>query len=509
MDWKKLFLASMVLTGWLTITAQEDNRSLLNDLDYKVEFQSSVSDGQTPLWLNANKHGLSSLDEVNGYLRGMVERPLTADSARQWGIGYAMDLVAPLHYTSNFIIQQAFVEARWKKGVVTIGSKEWPMELKNNILSTGSQTLGINARPVPQVRLALPDYWSIPGTKNWLALKGHIAYGKTTDDHWQKDFVEPHQRYTEGTLYHSKAGYLKIGPKNLTVEVGLEMACQFGGKTFMDENGRQVVITNASDMKSFVNAFLPGGAGSDEVTSDYKNAEGNQLGSWVMRVNYDANDWSLGVYADHFFEDHSAMFQLSADDYQTGSNWQEKNTNRFFLYDLKDMMIGAELNLKRNNWLRTIVMEYIYTKYQSGPLYHDHSPYIGSHICGMDNYYNHHLYSCWQHWGQVIGNPLYRSPIYNNGDISVKNNRFVAWHVGLAGNPLSVLSYRLLATYQTGYGSYNEPMIPKQYLCSVLAECSYRLKHSWKVSCGFGFDSGKLLGENYGVQLTITKTGIL
>lgn len=509
MDWKKLFLASMVLTGWLTITAQEDNRSLLNDLDYKVEFQSSVSDGQTPLWLNANKHGLSSLDEVNGYLRGMVERPLTADSARQWGIGYAVDFVAPLHYTSDFIIQQAFVEARWKKGVVTIGSKEWPMELKNNKLSTGSQTLGINARPVPQVRLALPDYWTIPGTRNWLALKGHIAYGKTTDDHWQKDFVESHQRYTEGTLYHSKAGYLKIGPKNLTVEVGLEMACQFGGKTFMDENGRQVVITNASDMKSFVNAFLPGGAGSDEVTSDYKNAEGNQLGSWVMRVNYDANDWSLGVYADHFFEDHSAMFQLSADDYQTGSNWQEKNTNRFFLYDLKDMMIGAELNLKRNNWLRTIVMEYIYTKYQSGPLYHDHSPYIGSHICGMDNYYNHHLYSSWQHWGQVIGNPLYRSPIYNNGDISVKNNRFVAWHVGLAGNPLSVLSYRLLATYQTGYGSYNEPMIPKQYLCSVLAECSYRLKHSWKVSCGFGFDSGKLLGENYGVQLTITKTGIL
>ena len=504
---RRFLLTFIILTTVLTANAQEN---LLKDLDYKVEFQSSVSDGHTPLWLNANKHGLSSLDAVNGYLRGMVERPLATDSARNWGVGYAMDLVAPLHYTSNFIIQQAFIEARWKKGVVTVGSKEWQMELKNNELSSGSQTLGVNARPVPQVRLALPDYWNIPGTKNWLALKGHVAYGKTTDDHWQKDFVAPHQRYTEGTLYHSKAGYLKIGPKNLTVELGLEMACQFGGKTIKEENGQQVVITNASDMKSFVNAFLPGGAGSDEVTSDFKNAEGNQLGSWVMRVNYDAQDWSLGIYADHFFEDHSAMFQLSADDYKTGADWQEKNSERFFLYDLKDMMIGTELNLKRNNWLRTIVLEYIYTKYQSGPLYHDHTQYIGSHICGMDNYYNHHLYTGWQHWGQVMGNPLYRSPIYNkDGDISVKNNRFVAWHLGLSGNPLLPLSYRLLATYQTGYGSYNEPMIPKQYLCSVLAECSYRLKNNWKISCGLGFDSGKLLGENYGIQLTITKTGIL
>ena len=288
------------------------------------------------------------------------------------------------------------------------------------------------------------------------------------------------------------------------------MACQFGGRTIKEENGQQVTITNASDMKSFWNAFLPGGSGSDEVTSDFKNAEGNQLGSWVMRVDYDAKDWSLGVYADHFFEDHSAMFHLSANDYGTGDAWQQKQSNRFFLYDLKDIMLGTELNLKHNDWLRTIVLEYVYTKYQSGPLYHDHTPLNSGHVCGMDNYYNHHLYTGWQHWGQVIGNPLYRSPIYNkDADISVKNNRFVAWHLGLSGNPSSSLSYRLLATYLTGYGTYNEPMIPKQYMGSVLAECSYRLRNSWKVSCGLGFDSGKLLGNNWGVQLTITKTGIL
>ena len=63
------------------------------------------------------------------------------------------------------------------------------MELKNNELSSGAQTLGKNARPVPQVRIALADYYTLPLTKGWLHLKGHIAYGKMTDDNWQHEFT--------------------------------------------------------------------------------------------------------------------------------------------------------------------------------------------------------------------------------------------------------------------------------------------------------------------------------
>ena len=116
------------------------------------------------------------------------------------------------------------------------------MELKNSELSSGSQTLGINARPIPQVRIALPDYWTIPYTKNWLAVKGHIAYGMTTDDGWQKDFTKQEMRYNEHTLYHSKAGYLKVGPGKLTAELGLEMACQFGGKIYDEKKVTQIIL---------------------------------------------------------------------------------------------------------------------------------------------------------------------------------------------------------------------------------------------------------------------------
>ena len=506
---RRCFVLILFLAGWLLTQAQE--RSLFDSLAYRAEVQATVSGGDhNPLWLNANKYGLSSLKNTNGYLRGAIERPLCLDNGRKWGVGYGLDVAVAAGFTSTLVVQQAFVEARWLKGTLTVGAKEQPMELKNQELSSGSQTLGINARPVPQVRLALPDYWTIPHTKNWLALKGHIAYGKTTDDGWQKDFTERNSRYSEGTLYHSKAGYLKVGPKNFTVEMGVEMACQFGGTSFIRQNGEMVAIENEKGLKSWWHALMPGGAGSDEGNSTYQNADGNQMGSWVIRVNYDTDNWRLSAYADHYFEDHSSMFLLDYDGYGSGNEWNEKKDSRYFFYGLKDIMVGVELNLKKNDWLNAVVLEYLCTKHQSGPVYHDHSQLISTHLGGMDNYYNHHLYTGWQHWGQVMGNPLYLSPLYQEGhDIEVGNNRFVAWHLGLSGRPLKHLDYRVLATYQTGYGTYHKPYLPERHQFSMLAEACYKLMQGWSVKGALGFDSGKILGDNFGVQFTIIKQGVL
>ena len=492
---KKYIYILLIMCSPVTICGQQ--RSLIDSLHYRAEMQATLSSGDhTPLWLNANKYGLSSLKTANGYMRGTIERPLSVDDGRKWGIGYGADLAVAAGFTSTLVVQQAYVEGRWLKGTLTIGAKEYPMELKNQELSSGSQTLGINARPVPQVRIALPDYWTIPGTKNWLALKGHIAYGKTTDDNWQKDFKAPQTRYTEGTLYHSKAGYLKIGPKNINVELGLEMACQFGGTSYLYKDGVEEVCKNGSGFKAFKNAMIPGG--SDVTDGDFKNSEGNQLGSWVARFNYDLPSWSLGVYADQFFEDNSMMFHFN------------KSGDKFFLYDFKDWLLGAEVKLKNVSWVNNIVVEHLYSKYQAGPVYHDYTSNIRYQISGRDNYYNHHLFTGWQHWGQVMGNPFYLSPIYNtDGNIAVEHNRLVAWHLGVSGSPLSDLRYRLLASWQKSYGSYYFlPENPMKNL-SCMAEVDYTLKSGWSVKGAIAADFGKLRGDNFGIQLSVIKRGLI
>lgn len=497
-------IAILMLAGLFGAVA--DAAEPFDSLHYRVELQASLSGGDhTPLWLNANKYGLSSLEKVNGYVRAGVARPLTADDGKKWGLGYGLDVALAHHYTSTLVVQQAYAEGRWLKTTLTVGSKEYPMELKNNALSSGSQALGINARPIPQVRFALPDYWTVPYTKNWLAVKGHLAYGKPTDDNWQKDFTHRQSKYTENTWHHSKAGYLRIGPKNITLEMGLEMACQFGGTVYLEDE----IIHNKSGLGSFFQAIFP--SGGDATDGDnYQNASGNHLGSWVARLNFDNEKWNLGIYADHFFEDNSAMFQLGNDGYGSGENWNKMEKFRFFGYDFKDILLGLELKLKCNPWLNDVVLEYLYTKYQSGPVYHDHTPQISTQISGRDQFYNHNLYTGWQHWGMVMGNPLYLSPLYNdNSIIRVLNNRFVAWHFGASGSPLPQLAYRLLATWQRGYGTIDDLFYDPRENVSLMAEVGYLFAKGWSVKAAVGADFGKLYGDNTGCQLTIVKSGLL
>lgn len=512
-------LSVMMLMGVSVAFAQyEGELKPLKGIEYKAEAQVSVSDGHTPLWLNANKYGLSSLEKTNGYVRASAIRPLAVDSGRRWGLGYGLDVAAAYHYTSKPIIQQAFVEGRWLHGALSIGSKEYPMELKNNRLSSGSQALGINARPVPQVRLALPEYWILPIFNGWLRLKGHIAYGKTTDDNWQKDFTHQTSHYSKDVLFHSKAGYLKIGNEDvffpLSVELGLEMASMFGGTSYNWVNGEMTLLQARSNLKAFYRAFVPGGGEVDEQGSAFMNEEGNHLGSWLLRVNYDADTWRFSVYADKYFEDHSSMLQVDYDGYGEGEEWNVKKKHRYLLYDFKDCLLGGELNLKYGSWLRDIVFEYVYTKYQSGAVYHDHNATWQDHVSGRDNFYNHYFSTGWQHWGQVMGNPLYLSPIYNeDGTIEVKNNRFMAFHLGVDGNILENLDYRLLASWQDGVGTYIKPYTSRRYNTSFLVEANYHFTQpklrGWSIRGAYAMDFGKIRGNNTGFQLTITKTGIL
>ncbi len=527
MNIKTLIMTSLLVAT--TASAQNEEPGAhkqkaqpLSGITYQVDKQITLSNKTTPLWLNANKYGLSSLEKSNGYILVGAERRLSEDEGRKWGVGYGLEAAVTSGFTSRFVVQQAYVEGRWLHGVLSIGSKERPLELKNDSLSSGSQTLGKNARPVPQVRLALEDYWTIPGTRGWLHLKGHIAYGKMTDDNWQHEFTQRKSKFSDDVLFHSKAGYLKIGNEEVfcpwSLEMGLEMACLFGGSSWKIVNGELVNFSKGgTGLGDYWRAFVPGGAEPGEKGTAWENAEGDQLGSWVARLNYDGDYWGFSLYADKFFEDHSSMLQLDYDGYGTGEEWNQKKKHKYLLYDFKDWLLGLELNFKQGTWLRNIVFEYLYTKYQSGPIYHDHTENISTHVCGTDNYYNHNIYSGWQHWGQVMGNPLYRSPLYNtDGLIQVEDNRFIAYHLGFSGAPQDNINYRVLATYQEGWGTYKSPYTHKRHNVSLLVEAAYQpiTQKKWlkgtMVKLGYGMDFGSILrGVNYGFQLTVAKSGLL
>lgn len=489
-----LFFATF-LSIPLVSAAQENAFSRLADsIAYRIEACGNFSDdsGHAPLWLISNRHGLGGVGSFNGHLRQGIFRDIKRDSLRRWRVGYGADIAEAHGYTSNFIVQQLYAELGYGIAVWSVGAKERPAELKNAELSSGGQTFGVNARPIPEVRFDIPQYVSISGKRRIVSVKGHIGYGVLTDGNWEASFTRGNYRYVKHALYHEKAGYIKIGNEALfplTLEGGLEMGSTFAGH-FYRPGGFNTSLSGG--LRDFFDIAFGLSSDKGESSGDYKNTKGNTLGSWLLRLSYHGNGWGVRAYYDHFFEDHSGLF---------------------YKYGDYDGLYGVEVKLPRNPVADCLLYEHIYTKYQSGPLYHDPSALISDKICGKDDYYNHILYAGWQHWGFAIGNPLFLSPIYN-GDhaLTFKSNRFAAHHFGISGSPTSELRYRLVYTYAQQLGTYIAPYSERRYQHSMLCELRYSPHcllgmEGLELEGAFALDRGSHTGDNTGFRLAISKRG--
>lgn len=358
-------------------------------------------------------------------------------------------------------------------------------------LSSGMMVEGANARPIPQVRVGLPEYLTMPFTGNWLALKGHIAYGLCTDGNWQEEFAGADEPFLKDVLYHSKSLMLRFGNREklpLELEIGLLDIAQFGGKRYVKNADGSIKLLKKypAGLKSFFKALVPA------QESTMQNVEGNHSGSWNAALSYYADDWKIRAYMEHFFEDHSQMFM------EYGM-W-------------KDGQLGLEVTLPRNRWVSRVLWEGLGTKDQTGPILYDGiaGSFPEFQISGGDNYFNNGQYLAWQHWGMGMGNGLIPGPVYNDdGTMLFKSTRVKAHHIGFCGEPDSEWNYRVLASYVRHWGTYPMPLDKVRKQFSSMMEVSYcpRKWTGWSATLAFAMDRGNYLGNSMGAMLTVRKTG--
>ncbi len=471
------------------------------NVQYSFTAQGTAGGGDNaPFWFTNNRYGLGTTENFSGLARVALWRTVETDSIWFWRMGYGVDLASPINGENGyFCIQQAYADIEWKMLRLSLGQKERPSELKNPYLSTGGMTLGMNARPLPQVRLEMPDFWTVPGTKGIFSFKAHLAYGWFTDAKWQKKFnAGTTNVYTSGSMFHSKALFLRFGNRKLfplEFTGGLEMACQFAGMGYNVQQYAGGLLAQEIPLGgNILNAFFP--SGGDVNDENYTNAAGNQLGSWHVRFDWIQKGWNVAIYMEHFFEDHSQMFM------QYGF-W-------------KDMLLGIELNLPRNSFVTTFLYEYNTTMNQSGPLYHDETVEKPLQISGQDDYYRNHIYGAWQMGGFVLGNPLLLSPIYNSyfgkqGNLTPLHNRVQVHHLGLMGKPSAQWTWRAMYTHQYSLGTYNQPTLNPCTANYLLLEATYT--PSWapglSMTASYGHNDGNLLGKSNGAMLTVKFNGWL
>lgn len=467
-------------------------------LTYRIETGATAGGGDyAPLWFTAGRDGLSSIHPHSAYLEAGLS--LDKNLHPDWNLKAGLFLATAANQTSAFVVQQAYADISWRFLSLSIGSKERGPFGKNPRLSSGGMVEGNNTRPVPQVRVGIEKFTPVPFTNHWLKVKGHIAYGRFTDDRWQRDHVAANTPYVENVYYHSKSLLFRIGRKDkfpLELDFGLLMAAQFGGKVYInDENGNQILQNSIPNgFKEFLDVFIPGKGGDDTPWGDQVNILGNHVGSWNVSLSYYVGEWTFRGYMEHYFDDHSQMF------FEYG-RW-------------KDGHVGLEISFPRNNWISTLVWEGLATKDQSGPVLYDGfaGQFPEYQISAGDNYYNNYYYQSWQHWGMGMGNPLLAAPLYNKDkSMGYKSNRVRAHHIGLGGNPTKQLSYRILLSYTKNWGTYAMPFDEVINQFSSLYEVTYSPEKlaGWSISAALGIDKGGYLGDHIGGMLRIKKEGIL
>lgn len=465
--------------------------------DYKIEASALAGKGKfAPLWFSANRFGVYGNDKKQALLRAGVN--YRQELKHNWRVGAGLELVGGKNLVSDFWVHQAYVDIAWRKLNLSIGSKErfgFPLE-KNSSLSSGWLVEGNNARPVPQMRLETVGFWSVPGMNDWLAMKGHIAFGEFVDGRWQKDFVSSGNRYVNRTLYQSKSLMFRLGNQRvfpLDFEFGILMAGQFGGRQYIkNEDGTvSMTIDMPKGLKSYWKAFFPqSGDSENPIKGEQANIEGNVLGSWNFALNSQLGDWKLRMTYEHYFEDHSQMF------------WQYGRW--------KDGQLGLEIGLPKNRWVSNVVWEVMSTKDMSGPFEFYDSATGECLFSGGDSYFNHYIYQAWQNYGMGMGYPLIPGPIYNaDGSITFKSNRVSSHHIGIDGNPSDEWSWRVLASFVRHWGTYGVPLDKQRKQFSGMAEVKYlpNWAKGWSVSATAGLDRGNYLGNQTGVMVSLCKTG--
>jgi len=458
---------------------------------YSLESSVTASTAdQTPFWIASNRYGTVPLESGNGYLRASVYDLRLFPLVGTFAVMSKLDVIYSTPRERNMYVQQAFVELLSEYLHISIGSKEDRTSLWDTELGSGDMVASANARPVPEINISVPQFTPLPFTKGLLQVRCNFAAGRSFDADYLKSAYTDDQYYVRNIFWHHKALHLRIADTGfpLSAVLGIRHRAQWGGTSNNPEVGVQ-----PHSFKDFLRIVAGRSGGESAALGDQINVLGSHFGSYDIKLGYLDSKLDLHIYKQHFFNDASGME----------------------LFNLTDGLYGIQANLHNLTWLNKIVVEYINTMQQSGPVhyvYYDHALYPGFGG-GWDNYYNNGDYTTgMSYFGRSLGSPLLTSPEYNEkGRVGFRNNRVKAFHAGLSGRLSSQLAYRLLATSIDNRGTMDLPYLKNKHsmVCALkMSYCHPRLE-SWQFDAEIAADAGTMYKNNVGLNLTVTKNGFL
>ena len=482
---KHVIIAIGIFVSTSMVKAQD---SLNTRITYDLTTEASVGTGDyTAFQLVTNRHHVMGTRSNTAYLRGAVHAMHSLN--KKLTLSGAIDVVASVHADHEAYLQQCYANLSYGSFFVEAGSRENTQVLRDDQLSTGSFVKGTNAKPIPQVHFGTNGFWTVPNTNDWLQINFDFGYGKFMDNNYHERMFSKensnNSRYTTGTYYHQKHLYFRSNPaKRFFAIAGIEHAVQFAGTRYEKENGELTVKKKPANLEAFWNVILPiGDSNYFEKGSAEDWVYGNHIGIITVQMGWNINNHhQIQAYLDNPFEDGSGM--------RKGNGW--------------DGLWGLQYNNKApgKQFIRKTVFEYFQTINQCGPLHWDSNDYpepirsqVTDFVAGNDNYYNHFFYDGYAYYGMTPGNALITSPIYNkNGFLEFRDNRIIAWHLGVNGEITDKISYLAKGSYREGWGTYISPLPTKHYSFNAMLQGMYSIG-PWQFSAAYAFDKDNIYGD--------------
>lgn len=472
---RQLGLSLFFLFRIFTCEAQDST------LRYDVTLAVSGSTGRTPFWGYANQQGI--VPDNGNFVLGQwqISKSYNIHDPRllQWRAG--AELITSYGNKENVFFTDLYAAVKLGPVELMAGQNKNLSGLTDTTLSSGSLSISGNARPIPRVQLALPEFYPLNFTGGYVSIKASYSDGVLR----KTDLLLGDVRYRPLTYLHQKSLYFRLGrpDQRFAFYTGLNHQVIWGG----EDHIWPTYELKKSD--AYWHAITGIGIDNKKI--------GLHLGTLDLGAEWKGLNWSYLLYRQNIYE--------------TGS-----------LYGISNFRDGLSgIRMTRNSALpngstylaiHSLVVEVIGTKNQL-----NRSPAYGLSIYENANYYNSFLYrGGWSNRGLGMGSPLaapqglINKELPGNTSQFTSNNRFWAFHAAVSATWLGA-KFTLKSTYSLNYGALLTPFDRTQQQVSVYLSAARKMPffRGVDLTAAVSSDYGNLYPHTTALLAGIRKTGFL
>ena len=388
-----------------------------------------TSNGTVPFWLRSNQYGSVPLDGASLSLIGFARKDFDPGKEQLFDWGASFEGRANIGQGSDLTLIEGYGKVRLGIFELRAGRSKKITGLCDTTLTSGSWAISGNSLGIPEIELAVRDYWSLPWLGELFAFKGNFAHGWMGDLQMARFILL--DTLTLRSYLHQKSLYGLFGKPSWRVRfyAGFNHQVVWGSErdyyledyTLTPWETYLYVITG----KRFSNGYIQ------------QERQGNHLGSIDLGLEFELSGVKILLYRQNLYEVGGLAHLANIQDGLNGL-----------------MIENLQQESRKTIWSK-FLFEFLYTKNQAGRPW---SPEFGS---PYEPYYNHGQYlTGWSLDGTGLGNPFISTREYLRQELPAHpddyfvNNRVLAFHLAGKG-AINDVDIKFKASWSRNFGTYH------------------------------------------------------